>query len=101
MHANAGSGYRVVYLNSAKHRLRELAEAMRQRGHGDALFSDVLELDKRLHSDPDALGEPFYRLKRAGLQVRTGNVRQLFALYAVDARRRIVYVRDFLVFGET
>jgi hypothetical protein len=57
-------------------------------------------LDQQLRSNPDALGEPSYALKRVGLQIRTANVRQLFALYAVGARRRIVYVRDFVMLGD-
>jgi hypothetical protein len=86
-----------VYLHSAREKLKELAKTSQEQGNGEEFHSLVLELDQQLRSNPDALGEPFYTLKRAALQIRTGNVRQLFALYAIDARRRIVYVRDFVL----
>ncbi len=90
----SGSRYRVVY--SERHRQAIHAGGIKaaQLGLGSAYLAAIKSIDHRLKTDPLGWGDPQNRLRHLRLTVYHGMRTPLHAYYAVDEKRRIVYVQE-------
>jgi hypothetical protein len=85
-------GYRVIYSEDVRAALQRLGTRAKELGLGPRFVAAIKALNQRLRTDPLDLGEPLRDHPNVGLQERAGNHSFLFARYAVDPVRYLVYV---------
>jgi len=88
--------YRVAYSERVRQRLLALADAVRERGDGEAFLAALREFHRRLGLYPQ-FGEPLTDLTQEPGQVCLGFVRPLAMRYGVFDERRLVLVVDMPV----
>jgi hypothetical protein len=96
---SSAAPYRLIYTQAARRAVRETGEKAKQLGLLTEFLAAAKSLEVALRSDPLGLGEPLYELKFADLEVRAGGHEFLTARFAVDRKRRLVYVVYFSAIG--
>lgn len=95
-----GQPYRVIHADALREEIKAMGEKAALEGKGSEFTASLKALNTRLASHPSSLGEPLRDLKHLGLQVRLGNHGPLFAHYAVDEARHLVYVLHYRLVGQ-
>jgi hypothetical protein len=95
-----GQLYRVIHADALREDEKAMGEKAALEGRGPEFAASLKALNARFASDPSSLGEPLRDLKHLGLQVRLGNHGFLFAHYAVDEARHLVYVLCYRFAGQ-
>jgi hypothetical protein len=73
--------------------IRRLRRQAAGEGRSAAMMAALREIHRRLQLDPNALGEPLYRLPVLRMQVRTCVVRPLAVDFAVCEDRPVVIIK--------
>lgn len=87
-------GYQIGYSGAVGETLRQLQRQATSRGQGKAFAAAFRRIVRALHKDPNAVGEPLYRLPILRLQVRTVAVSPLVIDFAVSEDRPVVYIKS-------
>jgi hypothetical protein len=90
-----GNGpYTLDFSHATAEELRKLQRRAARRGQGTAFASAFRRIIGALRRNPNAVGEPLYRLPALRLQVRTVVVSPLLIDFAVSEDRPLVYIRS-------
>jgi hypothetical protein len=74
--------------------LRQLQREASRRGEGKEFASALSRIIRVLRQDPNAVGEPLYRLPNLRLNVRTIVIAPLAVDYAVSQDHPYVYIKS-------
>jgi hypothetical protein len=83
-------------LQAQRDAVAELARQAKRSGVFPAFVADVGEIDRRLSSDPARWGDPQYHYYHLELLVYHATLQLVHVYYAVDDKRRIVYIQELL-----
>jgi hypothetical protein len=90
----ANGGYQVTYSKAVGDALRQLQRQAAHQGRGTAFVSAFRRIVRALGKNPNAVGEPLYRLPNLRLQVRTIAVSPLVIDFAVSEDSPLVYIKS-------
>ncbi|HBI43495.1 MAG TPA: hypothetical protein DDY78_11660 [Planctomycetales bacterium] len=86
--------YEIIYLGNQGSLLRTYGARAAERGILEAYVAAVKSIQRHLKTDPLEWGDPQNRLRHLRLLLCHGIQSPLHAYYAVDEKRRIVYVQE-------
>ena len=89
-----GPPYRLVYPEKQRRLIRDYGLRAARRGIGPAYLAAIRSIDSHLKTDPITWGDPQNTLSEMGLTLFHGMQSPMHVFYAVDERRRIVYVQS-------
>ena len=92
---NFAGSYKFVCSGEQREQLKTWAVRAATRGIAAEYAAALKTVYHQLTTDPLTWGDPWYRLDYLGLQVYQRACTPLHVSYAVDATRRIVYIRKF------
>jgi hypothetical protein len=84
--------FRVINLKAVSLQLRVLHDQAKAQGTDFFFRQSLVEIHRRLATDPLEFGEPLYNLQELNLQVRIGLHPPLSVRFAVDKERKLVYL---------
>jgi hypothetical protein len=100
MQPGENAPYRVIGAELVVNALRGLKRLADVAGEGNKFLSSAKRIVDRLATGPLEFGEPRFDLQNMQLQVRVGVYGNLTVQYAVDEERRIVYILNFMLYGD-
>ncbi len=93
MPASENGSYQVHCSKVVADRLRQLQRLATPRGQGEAFLAAFRGIVRALRKNPNAVGEPLYRLPALHLQVRAVVVLPLAIDFAVSEDHPLVCIR--------
>ena|SRR5579871_3483008 len=92
MSSESGS-FHVAYSTALKQEIKDILSKAKQVGELEGYARALLEIDDRMRTDPFGLGELKGRLAKLKLDVHVACVRPLVVEFAIDAQRKLVFVK--------
>jgi hypothetical protein len=89
------SPYWVTCIGQSNEQLKALMAQAIRLGKREDFLSAAKEITRRLTVDPSQWGDPLYHYRHLELVHYRGVLAPLYVLYAVDERRKLVYVTRF------
>ena len=92
---NGDATYKFVCTGEQREQLKVWAVRAAERGISTEYLEALKAIYHQLTTNPLTWGDPWYSLNHLGLQIYQRACTPLHVSYAVDAARRIVFVRRF------
>jgi hypothetical protein len=89
--------YRVIFSQVMRDRVRQAGQEEASHGRLAAFLDLVKKLIADLEADPYAVGDPSYRLKGLGLDMRHVVRKPLVVHFAVDPVHRLVFIKTIRI----
>jgi hypothetical protein len=96
---NSSASYKLVLRGEQRQQLRTWAERAAALERVEGYLAVLRTIYHQLTTDPLGWGDPWYHLSQLDLQVCHRACTPLHVSYAVDAARRVVYVRKLTLFS--
>ena len=87
-------GYQVHYSKAIGESIRQLQRQATRRGQGKAFLAAFRRIVRAPQRDPNAVGEPLYRLPNLRLNVRTVVIAPLAIDFAVSEDHPLVFIKS-------
>ena len=91
--------FRIVSSQRINQRFEELCAQAKSARRGLFVLETASEIFQRLSNDPLSAGEPQYRLRNMQLQVRHVVKSPWSVPFAVDEKRKLVYLKNIALLG--
>ena len=97
---DGGQFYEVHGSNLIAATLVQIQRRAAREGRGEQVLAAFREVARRLQREPNAFGEPLYRLPGLQMLLRSGIVRPLVVHFGVCEDRPLVFIKGIMLLPE-